>query len=133
MGGVGFGLSAGADRGDRALRRRRRPDQNARAFAKAFSEALNTPVAVMNRDGAAGAIGLAFVAGARADGYALAFTPAVSLTSQPHRVKTIKYGVESFSPCATSSTTSSRSRCWRTRRIRRSPTCWWVHARSRVR
>lgn len=73
-------------------------DQNARAFAKAFSEALNTPVAVMNRDGAAGAIGLAFVAGARADGYALAFTPAVSLTSQPHRVKTIKYSVDSFSP-----------------------------------
>ena len=73
-------------------------DQNARAFAKAFSEALDTPVAVMNRDGAAGAIGLAFVAGARADGYALAFTPAVSLTSQPHRVKTIKYNVDSFSP-----------------------------------
>ncbi|HET8744142.1 MAG TPA: tripartite tricarboxylate transporter substrate binding protein [Ramlibacter sp.] len=73
-------------------------DQNARAFGKAFSEALNTPVAVVNRDGAAGAIGLAALAGARADGQTLAFTPAVSLTSQPHRVKTIKYGLDSFTP-----------------------------------
>ena len=73
-------------------------DQNARAFSKAFSEALNASVAVVNRDGAAGAIGLAATAGARPDGQTLAFTPAVSLTSQPHRVKTIKYGLESFAP-----------------------------------
>ncbi|MBY4593997.1 tripartite tricarboxylate transporter substrate binding protein [Ottowia caeni] len=73
-------------------------DQNARAFSKAFSEILNTPVAVVNRDGAAGAIGLAGLAGAKADGQTLAFTPAVSLTSQPHRVKSIKYNLESFTP-----------------------------------
>ena len=73
-------------------------DQNARAFSKAFSEALNTPVAVVNRDGAAGSIGLTGLAGARADGQTLAFTPAVSLTSQPHRVKTIKYSLGSFAP-----------------------------------
>ena len=34
-------------------------DQNARAFSQALSEALRQPVAVMNRDGAAGTIGLA--------------------------------------------------------------------------
>lgn len=73
-------------------------DQNARAFGKVFSEALNTPVAVVNRDGAAGAIGLAALAGARPDGHILSFTPAVSLTSQPHRVKSIKYGLDSFTP-----------------------------------
>lgn len=73
-------------------------DQNARAFSKAFSEILNTPVAVVNRDGAAGAIGLTGLAAARADGQTLAFTPAVSLTSQPHRVKTIKYNLDSFTP-----------------------------------
>ena len=73
-------------------------DQTARAFGKAFSEALKTPVAVVNRDGAAGAVGLAALAAARPDGYTLTFTPAVSLTSQPHRVKSIKYGLDSFTP-----------------------------------
>ncbi|MGD9944495.1 MAG: tripartite tricarboxylate transporter substrate binding protein [Burkholderiaceae bacterium] len=73
-------------------------DQNARAFSRALSEALNTPVAVVNREGATGAIGLTMLAGARADGQTLAFAPAVSLTAQPHRVKTIKYGLDSFTP-----------------------------------
>lgn len=73
-------------------------DQNARAFSQALSEALRQPVAVMNRDGAAGTIGLQALASARADGYTLAFTPAVPLSSEPHRVKTIGYRLESFRP-----------------------------------
>lgn len=73
-------------------------DQNARAFAKAFSEALGSSVVVVNRDGAAGAIGLSALAAAKPDGHTLSFTPAVSLTSQPHRVKSIKYNLDSFSP-----------------------------------
>jgi tripartite-type tricarboxylate transporter receptor subunit TctC len=73
-------------------------DQNARGFSQALSEVLKAPVAVVNRDGAAGTIGLQSVAGARADGYTLAFTPAVPLTSEPHRLKTIRYGLESFTP-----------------------------------
>lgn len=73
-------------------------DQNARAFSQALAEELKTPVAVVNRDGAAGSIGLQAVASARADGYTLAFTPAVSLTSEPHRMKSIQYRLESFTP-----------------------------------
>lgn len=71
-------------------------DLNARAFAKALSEVLGQTVAVDNRAGAAGAIGLQAVAQAAPDGHVLAFTPAVSLTSEPHRVKSIAYGLDSF-------------------------------------
>lgn len=73
-------------------------DTNARHFAQAFAQALGQPVAVVNREGAAGAIGLQSVASARPDGYVLAFTPAVSLTSEPHRIKTIGYRLDSFAP-----------------------------------
>lgn len=73
-------------------------DQNARAFSQALSDVLKTPVAVANRDGAAGVIGLTAVAGARPDGYTMTFTPAVPLTSEPHRVPTIKYNLASFTP-----------------------------------
>lgn len=73
-------------------------DANARQFAQAFSEALRQPVSVINRDGAAGTIGLQTVAGGRPDGYTLAFTPAVSLTSEPHRIKTLGYQLGSFKP-----------------------------------
>lgn len=73
-------------------------DANARAFSAALAEVLRQPVAVVNREGAAGAIGLQALATARADGYTLAFTPAVPLTSEPHRVKTITYKLDSFRP-----------------------------------
>jgi tripartite-type tricarboxylate transporter receptor subunit TctC len=73
-------------------------DSNARTFSQALSEELKTPVAVVNRDGAAGSIGLQMLAGSRPDGYTLSFTPAVSLTSEPHRMKTIQYRLESFKP-----------------------------------
>lgn len=73
-------------------------DANARQFAQALSEVLRQPVSVINRDGAAGTIGLQTVASAKADGYTLAFTPAVSLTSEPHRIKTINYQLGSFKP-----------------------------------
>lgn len=59
---------------------------------------LRQPVSVINRDGAAGAIGLQTVASAQPDGYTLAFTPAVSLTSEPHRIKTLGYQLGSFKP-----------------------------------
>ena len=73
-------------------------DQNARAFGQALAEVLKNPVVVVNRDGAAGAIGMQAVATARPDGYTVAFTPAVPLTSEPHRVKTLAYKLESFTP-----------------------------------
>ena len=73
-------------------------DANARQFAQAMAEALRQSVTVTNRDGAAGTIGLQAVASARPDGYTLAFTPAVSLTSEPHRLKNISYQLSSFKP-----------------------------------
>jgi tripartite-type tricarboxylate transporter receptor subunit TctC len=63
-----------------------------------MAEALRQSVTVTNRDGAAGTIGLQAVASARPDGYTLAFTPAVSLTSEPHRLKNISYQLSSFKP-----------------------------------
>lgn len=71
-------------------------DVNARNFAQSFAEALKQPVVVVNRDGAAGTIGLQSVAKAQSDGYTLAFTPAVPLSSEPHRLKSIAYNLESF-------------------------------------
>lgn len=71
-------------------------DLNARNLAEAMAENLGQPVAVINRDGAAGTIGLASVANARADGHMLAFTPAVPLSSEPHRLKSLAYNLDSF-------------------------------------
>ena len=71
-------------------------DLNARNFSEAMSESLGQPIAVVNRDGAAGTIGLTSVANARPDGYTLAFTPAVSLSSEPHRLKSLTYNLDSF-------------------------------------
>lgn len=73
-------------------------DANARQFAQALSSVLGQSIAVTNRDGAAGTIGLQSVASAKPDGYTVAFTPAVSLTSEPHRLKTVAYQLNSFKP-----------------------------------
>ena len=71
-------------------------DLNARNFAQSLAEVLRQPVAVSNRDGAAGTIGLQSVAAAKPDGYTVAFTPAVPLSSEPHRLKSIAYQLDSF-------------------------------------
>lgn len=71
-------------------------DQNGRSLAEAMAQNLGQPIAVINRDGAAGTIGLTVVSNARADGYTLAFTPAVPLSSEPHRLKSLAYSLDSF-------------------------------------
>lgn len=71
-------------------------DQNARAFAQNYAEVLKQTVVVNNQAGAAGTIGLQGVARAKPDGYTLAFTPAVSLSSGPHRLKSVNYNLDSF-------------------------------------
>lgn len=71
-------------------------DLNARNLAEAMAASLGQPLAVINRDGAAGTIGLTAVANAQPDGYTLAFTPAVSLSSEPHRLKSLAYKLDSF-------------------------------------
>lgn len=71
-------------------------DLNARNFAEAMSESLGQSIVVINRDGATGIIGLTSVSKAPSDGYTLAFTPAVPLSSEPHRLKTPAYNLDSF-------------------------------------
>lgn len=71
-------------------------DQNARAFAQRYAEVLSQTVVVNNLSGAAGTIGLQNVVRAKPDGYTLAFTPAVPLSSGPHRLKSVKYNLDSF-------------------------------------
>lgn len=71
-------------------------DLNARNLAEAMTKNLEQPMAVVNRDGAAGTIGLMALANARPDGYLLAFTPAVPLSSEPHRLKSLGYNLDSF-------------------------------------
>ncbi len=58
-------------------------DLMARALAAGLAPRLGQPVVVVNRDGAAGAIGTASVARAAADGHTLAFVPALVLTVLP--------------------------------------------------
>ncbi len=71
-------------------------DLNARYFAQSVAETLKQPVAVTNRNGAAGTIGLQAVASSKPDGYTVAFTPAVPLSSEPHRLKSLAYQLDSF-------------------------------------
>ena len=71
-------------------------DQTSRNTAQALAEVLKQPVAPINIDGAAGSIGLTRLANAAPDGYTIGITPAVSLTSEPHRNKGVTYGMDSF-------------------------------------
>ncbi|WP_376094404.1 tripartite tricarboxylate transporter substrate binding protein [Roseomonas sp. CCTCC AB2023176] len=58
-------------------------DLMARAMATGLAARLGQPVVVVNRDGAAGAVGTAAVARAAPDGYTLAFVPALVLSVLP--------------------------------------------------
>ena len=71
-------------------------DQTSRNLAQALSEVLKHAVAPINIDGASGSIGLTRLAGAAADGYTIGTSPAVSLTSEPHRNRSVTYGMDSF-------------------------------------
>lgn len=73
-------------------------DLNARRFSQELAKQLGTSVAVVNRDGAAGTIGMQQLARANADGYTLVFSPAVPLTSEPHRLNTLAYRLDAFQP-----------------------------------
>ncbi|WP_338664700.1 tripartite tricarboxylate transporter substrate binding protein [Pararoseomonas sp. SCSIO 73927] len=58
-------------------------DLMARAMAAGLQQRLRQPVVVVNRDGAAGAVGTLGVARAAPDGYTLAFVPALVLSVLP--------------------------------------------------
>ena len=57
---------------------------------------MKQPIAPVNIDGAAGSIALTRLANANPDVYTIGTTPAVSLTSEPHRNKGVTYNLESF-------------------------------------
>ncbi|WP_426959373.1 tripartite tricarboxylate transporter substrate binding protein [Muricoccus radiodurans] len=58
-------------------------DLMARAMATGLAQRLGQPVVVVNRDGAAGAVGTSGVARAAPDGYTLAFVPSLVLSVLP--------------------------------------------------
>ncbi len=70
----------------------------ARGLAQAWGERLGVAVAVVNRDGAAGAIGMRALAAAAPDGYTLAFTPTPPVTTQPLLIRNAGYTLASFRP-----------------------------------
>lgn len=69
-----------------------------RALADGMSAALGQRVFVVNKAGATGAIGSAAVARAMPDGYALLFTPAVSLIVVPLSNRQVGYDLKAFAP-----------------------------------
>lgn len=70
-------------------------DLMARALQPELSKALGQTVVVRNRGGAAGTIGDAEIARARADGYTIGMSPNNPLTAQPHLQK-LAYALDGF-------------------------------------
>lgn len=73
-------------------------DTIARPLAKSLGEALGHTVIVVNRDGAAGAIGMRAVADAAPDGHTLGIGPAANITmlTHPRLKRNLTYSVDSF-------------------------------------
>lgn len=69
-----------------------------RALAPGLQSRLGQPIAVVNRDGASGAIGSAQVARAAPDGYTLLFTAAYTITVLPVIRSDTGYRADSFEP-----------------------------------
>ena len=72
------------------------PDILARAMAEHFTKVLGQPFVILNRDGAAGVIGVEAVSQARPDGYTLGYGPQGQFSIQPNLRKSIKYKVDDF-------------------------------------
>jgi tripartite-type tricarboxylate transporter receptor subunit TctC len=73
-------------------------DVVARGFAQALGERLGVAVAVTDRDGASGAIGVRAIVAARPDGYTLGFSPAGAIVTQPSLVRNVGYSLASVQP-----------------------------------
>jgi len=72
------------------------PDVLARALAEHMGKALGQSFGVMNREGAAGMIGVESVAQSKPDGYTLGYGPQGQFTIQPNLRKNMRYKVEDF-------------------------------------
>jgi tripartite-type tricarboxylate transporter receptor subunit TctC len=74
------------------------PDILARGFAEAMTNELGQTILVVNKEGASGAIGDAFVAASAADGYTLGYGPQGPITVVPHAKAGSSYDLASFQP-----------------------------------
>ena len=73
-------------------------DGYSRAMGEHFTRALGQPVTVVNRDGASGTVGMRFVAQSAPDGLTLGITPMTPVAVQPHMVRNLGIGPDSFAP-----------------------------------
>ncbi|MGD9943417.1 MAG: Bug family tripartite tricarboxylate transporter substrate binding protein [Burkholderiaceae bacterium] len=67
-----------------------------RVFAQSMSDASDAKFILVNKEGAAGAIGATTVARARPDGYTLMVGPSIVVTNLPYTQKDLAYGIDSF-------------------------------------
>ena len=72
------------------------PDILARALAEHFTKVLGQSFVILNRDGAAGVIGVEALSQSKADGYTLGYGPQGQFTIQPNLRKNMKYKVDDF-------------------------------------
>jgi len=70
-------------------------DVSARAFSRGLERQLGKPVVVLNRPGAEGTIGPAFVATQRPDGYTMGVVTYSTVAIQPH-IRDVPYTIDSF-------------------------------------
>ncbi|MBW6398752.1 tripartite tricarboxylate transporter substrate binding protein [Roseomonas sp. HJA6] len=77
-------------------------DSYGRALGEHMTRMMGQPVVLMNRDGGSGVVGMRFVAQSAPDGYTLGLTPVTPVVVQPHMVRNLGIGPESFQPvCGT--------------------------------
>lgn len=77
-------------------------DGYTRALGEHFQRVLGQPSVVTNRDGGSGVVGMRFVAQSPPDGHTLGLTPMTAIVVQPHLVRNLGIGPDSFAPvCGT--------------------------------
>jgi tripartite-type tricarboxylate transporter receptor subunit TctC len=77
-------------------------DAYARALGEHMARVLGQSVVVTNRDGGSGVVGMRSVAASPADGHTLGLTPMTAIVVQPHLVRNLGIGPDSFAPvCGT--------------------------------
>ena len=77
-------------------------DAYARAFGDHMARVLGQNVVVVNRDGGSGVVGMRSVAASPPDGHTVGLTPMTAIVVQPHLVRNLGIGPESFAPvCGT--------------------------------
>lgn len=73
-------------------------DAYARAIGDFFTRRFGQTVAVVNRDGGSGTVGMRHVAQQPPDGLTLGITPMTPIVVQPHMVRNLGIGPDSFAP-----------------------------------